>query len=79
MRWAHQTAIAIDQLVNALCGGYADETLSARAYRRQHASEKWRIIHRTIDGIFFWQDEHCARAWRNEVARKQLPSEYHDG
>lgn len=28
-----QTAIAIDQLLNALLGGFADETLSARAWR----------------------------------------------
>ena len=28
-----QVAIAFDQLINTLLGGYADETLSARAHR----------------------------------------------
>lgn len=28
-----QVMVAVDQLVNTLLGGWADETLSARAYR----------------------------------------------
>lgn len=28
-----QVLVALDQLVNTLAGGYADETISSRAYR----------------------------------------------
>ena len=29
--WAHQGFVAVDQLVNAILAGWADETISARA------------------------------------------------
>lgn len=32
-RWLHQVAVALDQVANAVLGGYADETLSARMHR----------------------------------------------
>lgn len=34
-------AIAIDQLVNVLLGGLADETLSARAHRMRLKGHRW--------------------------------------
>jgi hypothetical protein len=37
-----QNAIAFDQFLNALIGGYADETLNARAHRmRQKRQPYW--------------------------------------
>lgn len=65
-----QIAIAIDQLLNALLGGMADETLSARAHRTGSAWEPF------IDALFFWQPDHCQDAYLSEKERKQLPSEY---
>lgn len=47
-----QIAIAFDQLLNALLGGMADETLSARAHRTGSA---WEPL---IDALFFWQADH---------------------
>ena len=66
-----QFLIAIDQLINTLIGsGFADETLSAWAQRRGG----WRK--RVINGIFFWQDDHCYQSYLSEKLRKQLPPEY---
>ena len=67
-----QIAIAIDQLLNALLGGMADETLSARAHRTGSAWEPF------IDALFFWQVGHCFQSYISEKERKQLPTEYRD-
>lgn len=74
-RWGHQVLIGIDQLFNTLLAGYADETLSARAYRCR-AKRKWAVIMKLIDGVFFWQHAHCRGAYMMEIQRKQYPLEY---
>lgn len=64
--------IAIDQLINVLCGGEPDETLSSRAYRL--AMERGRTIPmRIIDMIFFWQENHCKTAYESEMQRLHVP------
>ena len=65
-----QVAIAIDQLINTVFGGYADETLSARAHRTGSA---WEPV---IDALFFWQADHCFESYLSEKERKQMPQEY---
>ena len=65
-----QVAIALDQLANTLLGGYADETLSARAWRAQH----W--LRYVIDAIFFFQPDHCYKAYLAELKRNQYPRHY---
>jgi hypothetical protein len=65
-----QLLIALDQLANTLLGGWADETLSSRAYRRGWAAARW------IDALFFWETEHCAASYRAERQRLQLPPEF---
>lgn len=68
-----QVLIAIDQLVNTVVGGFADETLSSRAHRRRLRGKggcAW-----VIDHIFFWQEEHCKTAYESEIERSQLPPE----
>ena len=67
-----QIAIALDQLFNALLGGYADETLSARAHRTGS------VLEPLIDALFFWQADHCFESYLSEKERKQLPQEYRD-
>ncbi len=67
-----QIAIAADQLANTLLGGYADETLSARAWRLR-GENSW---HRVIDALFFWQGNHCQQSYDSELRRKQLPGVY---
>lgn len=75
VRW-HQILIAIDQLFNALFSGWADETISARAYRCSTKSKKWYYAMKFINGIFFWQNHHCRGAYAQEKDRWQLPAEY---
>lgn len=73
-----QFLIAIDQLLNTLIpGGYADETLSARAHRmRVKGQPYWGWLARAINLLFFWQEDHCQGAWLEEIRRRQLPDAY---
>lgn len=70
-----QLLIALDQLINALLSGMADETLSARAFRRELQGRS-DLPRRAIDAMFFWQADHCYRSWRSEIERQQLPNYY---
>lgn len=77
-----QPIIAIDQLTNTVIKiegdgwGWADETISARAFRcylQGLISDK---AYRFIDALFFWQAAHCYDSWVAERERKQLPGHY---
>lgn len=70
-----QILLAIDQLANALTGGWADETISSRAYRLQHTSKFWMTSRKAIDKMFFFQPNHCYEAYISELDRKQAPPE----
>ena len=82
MRHWHQIRLAIDQLANVLLGGYADETLSARAYRA-HCDGKilGKLFMPPIDSVFgLWQGpNHCRNAYIKEFERKNYPGEYRQG
>lgn len=67
-----QTAVALDQLLNAVTGGWADETLSARCWR-QRANKRWNRARKIIDALFFWQKGHCKEAYESEWRRAHLP------
>ena len=72
-----QVVIAIDQVFNTLLAGYADETLSARAYRMKVKGHNyWKWTADFIDLLFFWEDKHCYVAYVAEIKRRQLPVEY---
>lgn len=70
-----QVLISLDQFVNTLLWGYADETLSARAYRHAEIKKGRRWPMWLIDHIFFWQDQHCKSAYEAELERVHLPPE----
>lgn len=70
-----QVLIAIDQLINTLLFGMADESLSARAFRNGH-KKHWGIAMKVINALFFWQDDHCYESYLREKNRQQLPREY---
>ena len=73
----NQGWIAFDQWINALAGGWADETISARAYRRaRQGIRKWEIIEKAINGLFFWQKEHCRGSYLSEIERLHMPPAY---
>ena len=66
--------IAIDQLFNAVIGGYCDESLSSRAYRwEKNGVRSW--PRRVIDRLFFWEPNHCRESYRSEREGRQLPPE----
>ena len=66
-----QILIAIDQLANAIIGGWADETLSSRAWRENRT----RLV-AFIDCLFFWEKNHCKASYISERERLQLPPEF---
>lgn len=61
-KWGHEVFVALDQLVNAVLAGYADETISARSYRlgskaaRLGRWDQWRVSWVIVDAMFIWQD-----------------------
>ena len=75
-----QFLIAVDQLINTFIdNGFADETISARAFRLTDTSIGWNDAHYYIDRffkIFLRQDNHCYQSYLSELHRKQLPNEY---
>lgn len=74
MTYGKRTLIAVDQLINALLGGWPDETLSSRCYR--WARDGVRVWpRRVVDGLFFWQREHCKSSYESEREGRQSPPE----
>lgn len=76
MSYLKQNLIAFDQMVNTLFRGWADETLSARCYRKRNNGRGWLFTYRAINLLFFSQDDHCKRSYDHEQERLQLPPEY---
>lgn len=68
--------IAVDQLVNVICGGDPDETLSARSWRSRDTKWHWRIARVVIDWLFFFEEDHCKKSYESEVLNKHLASVY---
>ena len=74
--WFTQVFVALDQLLNAVLGGWADETLSSRAWRTGNKGRlAGRIAQPVIDTIFFWQEDHCWSAFVAERYQRQSPPE----
>jgi hypothetical protein len=74
--WLWQVVIGLDQLLNALLGGWADETLSSRAWRSEQRGRRPGIwLRPLIDAIFFWQAGHCRESYLSEASGFQLPPE----
>ena len=70
-------AIAFDQQVNTLLGGSPDETLSARAYRTEQQGKVFgRFFRPVIDALFFFDPDHCRKAYNAEFQKLQLPGSY---
>jgi hypothetical protein len=75
--WIIQNFIAVDQLINALLFGYADETLSSRAYRTEKNNKVFgKFFRPIIDTILFFDKNHCYWAYMAEVQKRQLPREF---
>jgi hypothetical protein len=70
-----EVLVAVDQLANAILGGWADETMSARCWRLRNL-RPYCWLCPVIDRLFFWQSNHCQSAYESERSRAQLPAEY---
>lgn len=72
--------VALSQLWNALWAGSPDETICARAWRGSQAGHRgWSLFVTLVNGLFFWQSNHCRGAYAAEVARAHMPSAYRSG
>lgn len=72
-----QIAIAVDQLVNTILGGYADETMSSRCWRLR-AEQPYRTLRWLIDKLLWFDPDHCRTSCISEQRGKQLPSDMKD-
>jgi hypothetical protein len=80
--------LAVDQLLNTMVYssserkfGYADELLSARMWRLNDLSPRWKFAQESIDRFFlvlFNQEDHCYKSWMSELMRDQLPKAYQE-
>lgn len=72
---------ALDQFVNALFGGWCDETMSSHAYRLWRDGKPFGWLMRVYDVLFAWQKlpagaiGHCHGAYMKERTQYQHPPE----
>lgn len=63
-----QIAIAFDQLINTILGGYADESMSSRCWRLR-AFQPYKTARPVIDWLFsYWGANHCENSYNNRMA-----------
>ena len=62
---AHTSSAMVNTV---LFGGDMFTSTSARAHLEQ-AHPAWANRRRFINAVFFWQEDHCARAWADDYAR----------
>ena len=74
-----QVLIAADQLLNSLVGGWADETFSARCWRLRERGRGWAFLRWLVDGVFFWEREHCRKSYESELWGLQQAPETRKG
>ncbi|OOR97149.1 hypothetical protein B0186_10515, partial [Canicola haemoglobinophilus] len=71
--------VGLDQFLNAVAGGAADETFSSRCYRgavlAKQPKKRWRFWFTFVNGLFFDRN-HCEMAYLSEIQRRQYPPEF---
>lgn len=73
--------IAVDQLANAMRGGFPDETLSAAAWRTEQSGKLAGIFFRPVIDFLFGllgDKDHCKMSYESEVRNLQLPGSYRE-
>ena len=71
LAWLGGIATWISQGLNViLLRGSPDMTVSARCHLLQH-QPGWKEARRVINGLFFWQDDHCRSSFRADLAYAQ--------
>lgn len=57
----------LSQGINVLLlGGHQDQTLSARLFINRN-KKYWRIGHKVVNIIFFWEDDHCYKSHMKDI------------
>jgi hypothetical protein len=69
-----QILVALDQLVNTIFGGYAEETMSSRCWRLREF-QPYKTLRPVIDTILFFDPDHCETSYLNEVDHKYMPAD----
>ena len=63
-RYVFNVLIALDQFVNALLGGYADETISYRSAVARDRGERWGCV---LCKVLEWfEEDHCYKTVRSK-------------
>lgn len=76
MGYCKTVFIGLDQLINALFGGWPDETISSRAWRWELAGVRsW--PRKLLDGLalILGDKDHCRESFESERLGRQLPPE----
>ena len=72
MNYFLRLLLAIDQLLNvAICNGEPDETMSSACWRMERDGRFWGFMRPVIDRLFWFQPNHCRRAYEAELLRQQ--------
>lgn len=72
MRYFKHILIALTQLLNTLLGGWPDESTSSRLWRLHlQGSPAGTVLAALVDTLFFWQKDHCRKAYEAERSRYQ--------
>ncbi len=73
MFWITSVAMALDQLVNAICGGYPDETISLHAARARNEGKRWGcILCKVLDSIVSNHCDHAIVREHESITRRKL-------
>lgn len=73
---------ALSQLLNTVfLRGEANESLSRRCHRRvvmeKTEHRGWKVARLVINGVFFWQNDHCKLAYEKDLERARKFNQYH--
>ena len=72
LKYITNVLIGFDQFINTIFLGFPDETISSRAWRCKDANSFWKIMHSLINKLFFFQKDHCHKAYLAELERKHI-------
>lgn len=73
-QYLQHVGVSLTQLLNAMLGGWPDESVSSRMWRKEmQGSERASLLRAAVDFLFFWQHDHCRHAYESERERQQLP------
>lgn len=74
-----QLAAWVSQGINVITpGGHENQTLSARCYRNRDRGHGWYVAYRTLNIIFFLQEDHCKSSYMTDYRWSKELLDAHD-